>query len=142
MSRLNVIFSASVTGILGALALVGAYLLILTAVSGWDFTLDQFYSFWYYIVGLAAGFGIQIGLYTYLRGAVHQGDGSGKVLAVSGSTSTAAMISCCAHYLTNILPALGVAGIITLVAQYQTELFWFGLASNAAGIFYIGNKVA
>ncbi|MBI2985352.1 MAG: hypothetical protein HYY45_01155 [Deltaproteobacteria bacterium] len=141
MSRLNVIFGASVTGILGMLALLSAYLLILTAVSGWDFTLDQFYTFWYFIVSLAVGFGIQTGLYTYLRGAVHQGDGSGKVLAVSGTTSTAAMISCCAHYLTNILPVLGTAGIITLVAQYQTELFWFGLASNAAGITYIGSKV-
>ncbi len=142
MNRGGGILRGAIAGILGMLALLSAYLLILTAVSGWDFTLDQFYSFGYYIVGLAAGFGIQIGLYTYLRGDVHQGDGSGKVLAVSGTTSTAAMISCCAHYLTNILPVLGAAGIITLVAQYQTELFWFGLASNAAGIFYIGNKVA
>ena len=141
MSRLNVIFSASVTGILGALALVGAYLLILTAVSGWDFTLDQFYTFWYFIVSLALGFGIQIGLYTYLRRAIHRGDASGKVLAVSGTTSTAAMISCCTHYLTNILPFIGIAGFVTVVAQYQIELFWFGLASNAAGILYIGNKV-
>ncbi|MBI2999512.1 MAG: hypothetical protein HYY46_13850 [Deltaproteobacteria bacterium] len=141
MSRLNVIFSASVTGILGALALLGAYLLILTAVSGWDFTLDQFYTFWYFIVSLALGFGIQIGLYTYLRRAIHRGDASGKVLAVSGTTSTAAMISCCAHYLTNILPALGAAGAVTLVAQYQVELFWVGLVSNGAGILYIGNKV-
>ena len=41
------------------------------------------------------------------------------------------MISCCAHYLANIMPAVGAAGIITLVAQYQIQLFWFGLASNA-----------
>ena len=141
MNQGGEILRGAIAGILGMLALLSAYLLILTAVSGWDFTLDQFYSFWYYIVGLAAGFGIQIGLYTYLRGAVHQGDGSGKVLAVSGTTSTAAMISCCTHYLTNILPFIGIGGFVTVVVQYQIELFWFGLASNAAGIFYIGNKV-
>ncbi|HEY5574434.1 MAG TPA: hypothetical protein VIK64_15545, partial [Anaerolineales bacterium] len=90
---------------------------------------------------LALGFGIQIGLYTYLRRAIHRGDASGKVLAVSGTTSTAAMISCCTHYLTNILPFIGIAGFVTVVAQYQIELFWFGLASNAAGIAYIGSKV-
>ena len=56
-------------------------------------------------------------------------------------TSTAAMISCCAHYLTNILPVVGAAGAIALVAQYQIELFWFGLASNLAGIAYMGNRV-
>ena len=141
MNRAGGILRGAIAGILGMLVLLSAYLLILTAVSGWDFTLDQFYSFWYFIVSLALGFGIQIGLYTYLRGAVHQGDGSDKVLAVSGTTSTAAMISCCTHYLTNILPFIGIGGFVTVVVQYQIELFWFGLASNAAGIFYIGNKV-
>lgn len=117
------------------------YFSVLTLVSGWSFALGQFYDFWYFIVSLAIGFGIQIGLYSYLRNAIHHRDGSGKVVAVSGSTSTAAMISCCAHYLANILPALGAAGVITLVAQYQVELFWVGLAANAAGILYIGRKV-
>jgi Cu+-exporting ATPase len=68
-------------------------------------------------------------------------DMSGKVVAVSGTTSTAAMISCCAHYLTNILPVVGAAGAVALVAQYQIELFWFGLACNLAGILYMGNRV-
>jgi Cu+-exporting ATPase len=52
------------------------------------------------------------------------------------------MISCCAHYLANILPAVGAAGIVTFVGQYQIQLFWFGLASNVAGILYIGSRVA
>jgi len=141
MNRAGGILRGAIAGILGMLVLLSAYLLILTAVSGWDFTLDQFYTFWYFIVSLALGFGIQIGLYTYLRRAIHRGDASGKILAVSGTTSTAAMISCCTHYLTNILPFIGIAGFVTVVAQYQIELFWFGLASNAAGILYIGNKV-
>jgi Cu+-exporting ATPase len=97
--------------------------------------------FWYFIVSLAAGFGIQIGLYTYLSSAVRRMGMSGKVVAVSGTTSTAAMISCCAHYLTNIQPVLGAAGLVALVAQYQVELFWFGLACNLAGITYMVNRV-
>src|SRR3989337_4151306 len=103
MNRGGGILRGAIAGILGMLALLSAYLLILTAVSGWNFILDQFYTFWYFIVSLALGFGIQIGLYTYLRGAVHQGDGSGKVLAVSGSTLTAAMLSFRAQHLTNTL---------------------------------------
>ena len=66
---------------------------------------------------------------------------SGRVVAVSGTTSTAAMVSCCAHYLANIAPLLGVAGFLTVVAQYQIELFWVGLAFNAAGILYVSSKV-
>jgi Cu+-exporting ATPase len=123
-------------------ALLGVYFLVLTAVSDWEFTVSQFVDFWYFIVSLAAGFGIQIGLYSYLRSAVRNMDMSGKVVAVSGTTSTAAMISCCAHYLTNILPVVGAAGAIALVAQYQIELFWFGLACNLAGIAYMGTRVA
>jgi Cu+-exporting ATPase len=121
--------------------LLGVYFVILAAVSGWGFTLSQFVDFWYFIVSLAAGFGIQIGLYSYLRKAVRNMDMSGKVVAVSGTTSTAAMISCCAHYLTNILPVVGAAGAIALVAQYQIELFWFGLACNLAGIVYMTTRV-
>jgi len=128
-------------GMAGMAILLGVYFLVLTLVSGWEFTVSQFLEFWYFTVALAAGFGIQIGLFTYLRNGVRGMDMSGKVVAVSGTTSTVAMISCCAHYLTNILPVVGAAGAIALVAQYQVELFWFGLASNLAGIVYMGNRV-
>lgn len=135
------ILKSILTGMAGASGLLGLYFSILTVVSGWAFALGQFAAFWHFVLSLALGFGIQIGLYSYLRGAIRGGGPSGKVVAVSGTTSTAAMISCCAHYLTNILPIVGVAGFVTLVAQYQVELFWFGLVSNAGGIIYVGNKV-
>jgi len=121
--------------------LLGIYLLVLTAVSGWGYALSQFSFFWYFIVGLALGFGIQVGLFSYLRSAVRSHCASGSVLAVSGTTSTAAMLSCCAHYLVNILPVIGAAGLIASVAQYQIELFWFGLTCNLAGILYMANRV-
>src|SRR4030066_979400 len=110
-------------------------------ISGQNFAIEQFAEFWYFIVALALGFGIQVGLYTYLKNLVGQHGMSGKVVAASGTTSAAAMVSCCAHYLVNILPILGVTGILTLVAQYQIELFWLGLAFNGAGILYIVPKV-
>ena len=130
-----------VYGMAAAAGLLGLYFLILTLASGWDLTVSQFFEFWYFVVSLAVGFGIQVGFYSYLRRAVRRMDMSGKVVAVSGTTSTAAMISCCAHYLTNILPVVGAAGAIALVAQYQVELFWFGLACNFAGIAYMGRRV-
>ena len=136
------IWKSILMGMIGALGLLAIYFSILTLVSGWDFALSQFFEFWPFVISLALGFGIQIGLYSYLNNAIHQHCVSGKVLAVSGTTSTTGMISCCAHYLTNILPAVGAAGIISLVGQYQIQLFWFGLASNTAGILYIGSRVA
>ena len=128
-------------GALAFLGLMGAYFGILTLVSGWKFTLDQFSDFWYFVVPLGVGFGIQVGLFTYLKQVLRGHHGGGGVVAATGTTSTAAMISCCAHYLTNVAPLLGATGAVVLIAQYQTELFWVGLAFNAAGIVYIGRKV-
>lgn len=128
-------------GLLSTTLLLGFYFAILTFVSGWDFTKDQFFTFWYFVTTLALGFGIQIGLFTYLKNAIHAQGQSGKVVAVTGTTSTIAMISCCAHYLVNLVPLIGVAGIVSFVAQYQIQLFWIGLISNLIGIFYISNRI-
>lgn len=141
MTRSVATLKAGAMGILATAGLLAAYFLIVTVVSDWALAFDQFLSFWYFILSLAIGFGVQIGLYTYLRGAIHSHHASGKVVAVSGTTSTVAMVSCYAHYLANILPVIGAAGLITLVGQYQVELFWVGLAANASGIVYIGTKV-
>lgn len=128
----------------GALAiaiLLGVYFAVLTLVSGWGYALGQFATYWYFIVSLVVGFGIQIALYQYLKGLVHSGQGMGKVVGVSGTTSTAAMISCCAHYLVNLVPILGITGLATFVAQYQIKIFWVGLGFNIFGILFISNKI-
>jgi Cu+-exporting ATPase len=127
-------------GVVAGLTLLAAYFLILTLVSGWNFAWTQFSDFWYFVVALAVGFGVQIGLYSYLKRVTRHPDASGKVAAVSGATSTGAMISCCTHYLANVLPVLGATGVVALVAQYQVQLFWVGLAFNLAGVLYIGRK--
>src|SRR3989344_3910552 len=141
MGKARTITRSVVYGSSSALALLGVYFAVLTFVSGWSFTLEQFSTFRYFVVSLAIGFGIQIGLYVYLRGLIIDGGGSRKVLGVTGTTSTAAMISCCMHYLANLLPILGAVGAVTFVAQYQVELFWIGLAFNMFGVAFIVNRV-
>lgn len=124
-------------GMGASVLLLAIYFGVVSLVSGTDFALEQFAKFWYFIVALALGFGVQVGLYSYLKNLVGQHGASGKVVAVSGTTSAAAMVSCCAHYLVNLLPILGVTGLLTVVAEYQIELFWLGLLFNAAGIGYM-----
>ena len=139
-SRTAVLKAAGAGSLAGGL-LLGTYFGVLTLVSGWEFTIGQFGTYWHFTVALAAGFGVQVGLYTYLRCITRHGDAAGKVAAVSGGTSTAAMISCCTHYLANVVPVLGATGVVALVGQYQVELFWVGLAFNLAGVMYISSKV-
>jgi Cu+-exporting ATPase len=127
-------------GAVGLAALLIIYLGVLSAVSGWSFTVAQLEQFWPYIVALGVGFGIQVALYLYLRRLTHDHHHGRGAVAASGTTSTAAMLACCTHYLANILPILGAAGAVTFVAQYQLELFWVGLAVNAGGILYIARQ--
>ena len=139
--RTAMILKSAIYGFLGMMALLAVYLSVASLISGWPFALSQFSQFWYFIVSLAIGFGIQIGLYAYLKSIIHKRNVAGGVLAISGTTSTVAMLSCCAHYLANLLPILGAVGIVTFVAQYQIELFWVGILFNIGGILYIMNRV-
>ncbi len=124
-------------GLLASLVLLLVYFSVLTFVSGFSFAKVQFLNYWYFIVSLSLGFGIQIALFTYLKNAVKDMGSSGKVAAVSGATSTAAMISCCSHYLVNLLPIIGITGLVTIVSQYQVQLFYVGLFFNFLGIAYM-----
>jgi len=128
-------------GVLSFGLLLAVYFGMLTLISGWKFTLSQFSDFWYYIVPLGAGFGVQVALFTRLRHLVHQTGESRTMMAASGTTSTVAMVSCCAHYLVNLVPVLGATGLVTFVTQYQVQFFWVGLAFNAAGIAFIGKRL-
>ena len=137
----NNIIKPILYGALASTILLGVYFAVLTLISGWSYAQSQFADYWYFIVSLAVGFGIQIALYQYIKSLVHEGRGMGKIVGVSGTTSTAAMISCCAHYLLNVVPILGITGIATFISQYQIKIFWVGLAFNIFGILFISNKI-
>ena len=137
----NAILKPIVYGISASIVLLGIYFVVLSLLSGWEFAQGQFSMFWYFIVGLAVGFGVQVGLYIYLKYLIKSNREGGKILGVTGVTSPATMISCCTHYLVNLLPILGVMGVVTFVAQYQIQLFWVGIVSNLGGILYIASKI-
>lgn len=128
-------------GLVAGALLLFLYFGTLSILSGAAFAVEQFGQFWFYVVPLAAGFGLQVALFVRLREIVKLSRDAGAVVATSGTTSTAAMISCCAHYLATAAPVLGASGLVAFAAQYQVEFFWVGLLFNLAGIGYIGSKV-
>jgi Cu+-exporting ATPase len=128
-------------GALAMLALLAVYFSALTLVSGWEFTATEFRRHGYFVVALAAGFGVQVALFSRLRTLVGTSRQPGAVVAASGSTSTAAMVSCCAHYLVNVAPVLGATGLVAFAAQFQLELFWVGLGFSAAGIAFVLSRL-
>jgi len=118
---------------------IGFYLGLVTLTSDWYNAKGEFREYGGWILALAVGLGVQVALFSLLR-AWHR-HGSMKAakagLAASGGMSTTAMAACCSHYLTVLLPALGLPFLSSAAASlslYQTYFFLAGVLSNLVGI--------
>jgi YHS domain-containing protein len=126
-------------GLLAVLGLLAFYLGIITLAQGWSHALEQLADDRWFVGAIALGLGTQVGLYTYLRG-LHAHAAAGGVAASTG-TSTAAMLACCAHHLTDILPIVGVAGAAVFLNAYKIPMLWLGIVMNLIGIVYLLRKI-
>jgi hypothetical protein len=129
-------------GITAALGVVGFYLGLLTLTSDWYNARLEFREYGLWIITLAVGLGVQVTLFSLFR-AWH-GAGSMKgakcSLATSGGMSTTAMAACCSHYLTLVLPALGLpflSSAAASLASYQVYFLFAGVLSNLFGIGFM-----
>lgn len=89
------------------------------------------------LIPLVLGFGVQIGLYTYLR---HLNVVCEITIAGSGGISGISMILCCSHYLVNFLPFISLS-FATFLTKYTFYILLFGVASNLIGILIMLNKI-
>ncbi len=123
-------------GILGMLGLIVVYVLIIYAATrDVNHAIEQFVTFKYWIVTLILGFGIQAGLFWYIKSGMHLADSHSKTaLATGAGASTVSMVACCAHHLTDVLPILGFIAITPFLSKYQTYFFLIGIISNIGGI--------
>lgn len=125
-----------IIGFAGASALLLFYLIILSAINSPTHALSEFARLWYWILALVAGFGIQVGLYSFVRREIGKRDARTTAeVAAAGGVSTGSMIACCAHHVaTDLLPAVGIsASAAALFSEYQVPLIATGIASNAVG---------
>ena len=125
-------------GSLGALALFALYMIIVTVAQGWEHAVELFGQDAWLVLPIMAGFGAQVGLYTYLRGVLQQKSRVSKaMMGAGGGTSTAAMVACCLHHVTDVLPLLGLSAAASFLSAYKIPFMLVGLAMNAVGIFVI-----
>ena len=128
----------SLIGFGGALALFALYLAIVTWAQGWQHAVELFRQDAWLVIPIMAGFGVQVGLYTYLRGVLRRGSRQSKMMmGAGGGTSTAAMVACCAHHAADVLPLLGLSAAASFLAAYKIPFMLFGLAMNLIGIVVI-----
>ncbi len=124
--------------LLGAAFIAAFYVGILTWAQGWDYAAGQFSRDRWYILPIIIGFGIQAALYTILRFRLFvpvatTGHG-GVLMGTSGTTSATAMVACCIHHVTDVLPVLGLSAAASFLTRYQRPFMLVGLAMNVVGI--------
>ncbi|MDP3995754.1 MAG: hypothetical protein Q8P74_00705, partial [bacterium] len=123
-------------GVTAGFFLLFFYFLILTLANSFSHALEQFSQMWYWIAALVAGFGLQVGLYFYIRATfcLKQTASPTAAVATSGGISTGSMIACCLHHLADVLPLIGLAAAAVFLTQYQLWFIFLGILSNVIGI--------
>lgn len=124
-----------VIGVGAAVLLLLVYGGIITLVQDWQHMIEQTAKLWYWVLLLAGGFGVQVGLFSFVRDSLRKVQASATAsVATSGGISAGSMAACCAHHLSDVLPLIGLAGLTAFLVKYQLLFIVFGLLSNLAGI--------
>ncbi|MDO8687196.1 MAG: hypothetical protein Q7K41_01270, partial [Dehalococcoidales bacterium] len=89
-----------IIGVLAGTMLLLLYAGVITLAQGAQHMLEQTAKLWYWLAILAAGFGIQAGLFSFIRQALRERRASATAsVAASGGLSAGSMVACCAHHL-------------------------------------------
>lgn len=126
------------TGLAGAIALMLVYLGIVSLAESPQHAVDLFWQDRLIVVPIMLGFGVQMSLYVVLKKRLfapvaHTG-ACGTLAGASGATSTMAMVACCAHHMTDVLPILGLTAATTFLAEYRITFMLVGLGMTLLGI--------
>jgi hypothetical protein len=125
-------------GLAGAVFLSALYFGIVSWAESPQHALELFWEERWIVIPIILGFGVQMALYTILRRRlfvpVMNTGSSGALTGASGTTSTLAMVACCAHHVTDVLPILGLTAAATFLANYQTAFMLVGLGTTLVGI--------
>ena len=135
----NIVRRSYLWGISGSAFILGIYFLTLTLSNSLLHAIEELKVLGIWIGLLSVGFGIQTGLFVYVKGALKARSTAQATatMAAAGGMSATAMVACCMHYLTTILPVLGLSAVSVLLIKYQTSFLAVGVASNLVGITFI-----
>src|SRR3989344_6812002 len=125
---------------LGASGLLLAfYFIIASLLGGVSFALDNFIKLWYWMIPLVVGFGIQIGMFFYVKSEMHK-KATGTAAASTGASATS-MVACCAHHIADIAPFLGITALGLFLTKYQSTFLLIGISSNVLGVTYMASLI-
>jgi len=108
-------------GLLASIFLTAVYFGIVSWAESVSHAVDFFWQDRWIVLPIIIGFGVQAALYTILKWRLYmpvsvsnsigskQIPATGASMGASGTTSTVAMVACCVHHVTDVLPILGLA---------------------------------
>lgn len=133
----TIIIKSFIAGVISVIILITFYFIVLTWVSGdWRHPWEQFLTVRYWMSALFIGFGLQGGLFWYMKMAVKMKKAK-QVAATNAGISTATMIACCAHHIVDFVPILGLSALSIFLAKYQEYFLATGVLFNTLGILYM-----
>ncbi len=125
-------------GLAGALLLTSLYFGIVSWAESPQHAAELFWQDRWIVFPIILGFGVQAGLYIILKMRlfvpVATLGPSGPMMGAGGTTSTIAMVACCAHHVADVLPILGLTAAATFLAQYRIAFMLVGLGTTVLGI--------
>ena len=138
MRRILIPIGAFLTG---SALIAGIYFGILIWAQGVDAVPNIFLPNRWYVIPIWVTFGIQAALYSILRFRllvpISSTKHTGTVMGTSGGTSVTAMVACCIHHVTDVLPVLGLSAAATFLTRYQRPFMLAGLGMNIVGILVL-----
>lgn len=129
-------------GFLGSGALTLLYFGIVSLAESRAHALQLFWDDRWIVLPIILGFGVQAALYTILKKrlfipAAGAGAATTAYTGASGGMSTVAMVACCAHHVTDVLPILGLTAAAAFLAQYRVTFMVVGLGTTLLGILFM-----
>lgn len=124
-----------IIGIAAGISLLVLYAITLVLLQSLEHTIDQTRRIWYWLLPLSIGFGIQMGLFSFMRKKLRERRRTETAsTAASGAVSGGSMVACCAHHLTEVLPIIGLSSLTIFLGRYQIFFMAIGVIANIIGI--------
>lgn len=125
-------------GLAGAGLLTLLYFGIVSWAEGPQHAVELFWEDRWIVIPIITGFGLQAALYIILKKRlfvpVANNGPSGALTGAGGGMSTVAMVACCAHHVTDVLPILGLTAAAAFLAEYRIPFMLIGLGTTLLGI--------
>lgn len=143
MSLKKKIFWPLSTGTLGILFQAGLFFGLVSWAETPQHAVDLFWQERWLFLTLFLGFGLQVALYTILKKRLFlptsgpKQSTSAAVTGAGGASSTVAMVACCAHHVTDVLPILGLTVAASFLAKYQSVFMLAALAVTLMGTLFM-----